>query len=109
MLFSAIWECHRLKYRAPRRCVLTKPGIQADLVIDVVGLKCPLPVLKLKKRIELLAPGALVHLLTSDPTTLGDVPNYCALMGHEVLAIEDRPPTYTFWIRLKPSASGCDG
>lgn len=73
---------------------------RVDLEINVVGLKCPLPVLKLKKRIEQLAPGALVHLLTSDPTTLRDVPNYCALVGHDVLAAHEHPPTYEFWIRL---------
>lgn len=106
MLSLAIWDSHRQMCSQRHRCGLTETWGHPDLEIDVVGLKCPLPVLKLKKRIELLAPGALIHLLTSDPTTLGDVPNYCALMGHEVLAIEDRPPTYTFWIRLKPSASG---
>ena len=58
-----------------------------DLEIDVVGLRCPLPV-KLKKRIEPLQPGSLVKLITSDQTTLKDVPAYCGLAGHELVSLK---------------------
>lgn len=71
-----------------------------DLEIDVVGLKCPLPVLKLKKRIEPLNPGAVVQLTTSDPTTLKDVPHFCELSGHELVHSEMTESTYKFWIRV---------
>ncbi len=71
-----------------------------DLEIDVVGLKCPLPVLKLKKRIEPLNPGAVVQLTTSDPTTLKDVPHFCDLAGHELLRSEHKGSAFVFWIRL---------
>ncbi len=74
--------------------------MEVDLEIDVVGLKCPLPVLKLKKRIEPLDPGSVVKLLTSDSTTLNDVPNYCELAGHEVIASETTGGQHTFWIRI---------
>ncbi|NCW73764.1 MAG: sulfurtransferase TusA family protein [Gammaproteobacteria bacterium] len=71
-----------------------------DLEIDVVGLRCPLPVLKLKKRIEPLQPGSKVRLVTTDPTTLKDVPAYCQLAGHQLLALQSTNPPYEFLIRM---------
>ena len=70
-----------------------------DLEIDVVGLRCPLPVLKLKKRIEPLQPGSLVKLITSDQTTLKDVPAYCGLAGHELVSLKSDKTPYEFFIR----------
>jgi tRNA 2-thiouridine synthesizing protein A len=74
--------------------------VKVDLEIDVVGLRCPLPVLKLKKRIEPLQPGSLVRLKTSDPTTLKDVPAYCDLAGHEVVETQSTETPYEFLIRM---------
>ena len=74
--------------------------MKVDLEIDVVGLRCPLPVLKLKKRIEPLQPGSLVRLKTSDPTTLKDVPAYCDLAGHEVVATQSSETRYEFLIKM---------
>jgi tRNA 2-thiouridine synthesizing protein A len=71
-----------------------------DLEIDVVGLRCPLPVLKLKKRIEPLQPGSKVRLVTTDPTTLKDVPAYCQLAGHQLLALQSTNSPYEFLIRM---------
>ncbi|MGN6486768.1 MAG: sulfurtransferase TusA family protein, partial [Devosia sp.] len=36
-------------------------------VIDCRGLKCPLPVLKLEKRIEAAPPGTALLVLATDP------------------------------------------
>ena len=70
-----------------------------DLEIDVVGLRCPLPVLKLKKRIEPIQPGSVVKLLTNDPTTLKDVPAYCELAGHFIISMAHDSSPYEFIIR----------
>ena len=56
-----------------------------DIVIDARGLNCPLPVLRLRKRLQDLTPGAKVALLTSDPAALRDVPAFCEAQGHALL------------------------
>lgn len=56
--------------------------------IDARGLKCPLPVLRLRKRLAALPPGTLVRLLADDPMARIDVPHFCAEAGHEVLEAE---------------------
>lgn len=56
----------------------TKPEI-----IDARGLRCPLPVLKLEKRLEQLRRGETVIVLATDPMAQVDIPLYCRQRGHE--------------------------
>ena len=63
-------------------------------LIDARGLACPLPVLKLRKALNGLAPGTVVHLLATDRVALRDVPTFCAAQGHQVVdTIEDSRQT----------------
>lgn len=62
------------------------PGEQEPFLIDVRGLKCPLPVLKAAKRMSPLAPGARVVVLTTDPMAAIDIPHFCNEKGHRLLA-----------------------
>ena len=55
----------------------TEPGL-----VDARGLKCPLPVLKMEKRLEGLAPGAELMVLATDPIARIDIPLYCRQHGH---------------------------
>lgn len=59
-----------------------------DLEVDALGLLCPLPVLRLRKRIADLPSGALVRLLADDPAAHIDVPHYCAEAGHVFLGAD---------------------
>ncbi len=56
-------------------------------VVDARGLLCPLPVLRLRKALAPLAPGATLRLLTSDPMAVVDVPHYCRQAGHAMVAL----------------------
>lgn len=63
-------------------------ALPADAELDARGLKCPLPVLKTRKRLEPLAPGARLRVIADDPAALVDVPHFCAEQGH-ALAHQD--------------------
>lgn len=56
-----------------------------DTTIDAIGLLCPLPVLKLRKRLKPLGPGDRITLLADDPAALVDVPHFCAESGHKLV------------------------
>lgn len=60
-----------------------------EIEIDARGLLCPLPVLKLAKRIKALNPGDRVRLLADDPAAVVDVPHYSAESGHELVETHD--------------------
>jgi len=60
-----------------------------DLEIDATGLLCPLPVLRARKALAALPPGALLRLLADDPAARIDLPHFCAEAGHALLAEDD--------------------
>ncbi|MGB3243662.1 MAG: sulfurtransferase TusA family protein [Sulfitobacter sp.] len=53
--------------------------------LDATGLLCPLPVLKLRKRLQGVAAGDCVRLRADDPAAIVDVPHFCAESGHELV------------------------
>lgn len=57
----------------------------APAEIDARHLLCPLPVLRLRKALAALPPGAQVALIATDPAAVLDVPHFCAEGGHTLL------------------------
>ena len=51
-------------------------------IIDARGLRCPLPVLKMEKRLEALASGTSLIVLATDPIARIDIPLFCRQKGH---------------------------
>ncbi len=70
-----------------------------DAELDALGLLCPLPVLKARKRLQALAPGQVLRMLADDPAAIVDVPHFCAEAGHDLLTIEDATDGQVYLIR----------
>ncbi|MDO4879234.1 MAG: sulfurtransferase TusA family protein [Neisseria sp.] len=60
----------------------------SEQVLDVVGLKCPLPILKAKKALAALQAGDVLTVLASDEGAPGDFAAFCRQTGHVLLASE---------------------
>lgn len=73
-----------------------EPG---EILLDVIGQQCPLPVLRARKRLLRLDPGALLRVFASDPVARIDMPHFCAEAGHELVEIRDRGTWIEFLIR----------
>jgi tRNA 2-thiouridine synthesizing protein A len=71
----------------------------ADTTWDAGDLGCGELVLQLRFRIEQLEPGALLRLVALDPGARADLPAWCRLTGHALVAAEH--PVYL--IRRKES------
>lgn len=54
-------------------------------ILDLRGLKCPLPVLKAKKAMRSLKSGNRIWLETTDPLAVIDVPAFCNEDKHALL------------------------
>ncbi len=59
--------------------------ISFDAELDARGLICPLPVLKLRKRLQALTPGQVMRVLADDPVAVVDIPHFCSEAGHTLL------------------------
>jgi tRNA 2-thiouridine synthesizing protein A len=70
-----------------------------DHELDASGLLCPLPVLKARKRLAGLKPGAVLRLITTDPAAVIDVPHFCAEAGHSLLSDTDEGGARVYLIR----------
>ena len=68
-------------------------------VLDAVGLLCPLPVLKVRKRLQPLAKGDVLDVLADDPAALIDIPHFCAEQGHEFLGHAEEGAVIRYRIR----------
>lgn len=53
-----------------------------EVRVDVVGLRCPMPVIELAKRIGDVDVGEVVALVTDDPAAAADVAAWCRMRGH---------------------------
>ena len=71
------------------------------LVLDAVGLLCPLPVLKARKRLMALRAGEELTVRADDPAAIVDVPHFCAEAGHDLVSSDLDGPVQTYVIRKK--------
>jgi len=69
------------------------------ITLDASGLMCPLPVLKLRKRLASLAEGDLISMIATDPAAVIDVPHYCQESGHELVEQHQAGERLTFVVR----------
>jgi len=59
-----------------------------DDIVDCEGLLCPLPVLRARKRLLALTPGAVLCVRATDAMAIVDLPHFCAEAGHAYLGAE---------------------
>jgi tRNA 2-thiouridine synthesizing protein A len=70
-----------------------------DEIYDLRGLNCPLPVLKIRKRLGETDKGSVVIAETTDPLAVIDVPHFCKEYGHDMLACDKVEGGHRFTIR----------
>ena len=60
----------------------------ADKVLDLKGLPCPMPVVKMSQEIGSVDVGQVIEVHTTDPGSLSDFPAWAETSGNEVLGSE---------------------
>ncbi|MGB3504211.1 MAG: sulfurtransferase TusA family protein [Xanthobacteraceae bacterium] len=85
-----------------RRMSLTK--------LDLIGLKCPQPVLRTRKALKSLAPGDRLEVHCSDPLAAIDIPHLIAQTGDRVETMQRQDTTTVFLIEKSGAAApkSCD-
>jgi TusA-related sulfurtransferase len=62
--------------------------VRADLELDCRGLRCPLPIVELARRIDQVGVGGVVAVAADDPAARPDVQAWCRMKGHEYVGEE---------------------
>ena len=71
----------------------------SDTLLDARGLKCPLPVLRARNAIQSLAPGAVLHVLATDPGSVRDFQAFCEATGHTLVEQSEEGGAFSFRLR----------
>lgn len=62
----------------------------AEVEVNARGLLCPMPVIRAQEAIAGLAAGDHVHVYGTDPGMRHDIPAWCRVHGHRILATHER-------------------
>ncbi|MBC7954025.1 MAG: sulfurtransferase TusA family protein [Rhodospirillaceae bacterium] len=70
-------------------------------ILDVTGLKCPLPILRTKKKLKEVAMDGLLKVIATDPGSVQDMAAFCRQTGNELVETAEEGGTFTFLIKRK--------
>ena len=76
-------------------------NINVDKAMDLSGLACPMPVVKVSKGIKEIEVGQVLEATTTDPGSLTDFPAWARTSGHEILKTDQDGDTIKFYIQRK--------
>jgi tRNA 2-thiouridine synthesizing protein A len=75
--------------------------ITVDKVMDLKGLACPMPVVKVSKGIKEVEIGQVIEAVTTDPGSLADFPAWARTSGNEILKTDQEGGVIRFYIKRK--------
>ncbi len=52
-----------------------------------------------RNRVREMAPGEVLYVVATDPTTHRDFTHFCRFMGHDLVEAKTDGPTLEYWIR----------
>jgi tRNA 2-thiouridine synthesizing protein A len=76
-------------------------GEMTEKTLNLRGLKCPLPTLRVRKSLSGLAPGDCLIAECTDPLTEIDIPNLINQTGDELIESARGDTVITFRIRKR--------
>jgi tRNA 2-thiouridine synthesizing protein A len=76
--------------------------IKVDLELDLKGLLCPLPMVKVSQNITNVPVGGIIRAVATDPGALADIPSWARTTGNEIVKQEQDGSDLIFYVkRLK--------
>jgi TusA-related sulfurtransferase len=76
-------------------------AIKVDKIMDLKGMPCPMPVVKVSKGIKEIDIGQVIEALTTDPGALADFPAWARTSGNEILKTDQDGDVIKFYIKRK--------
>ena len=73
--------------------------VKVDTVLDLKGLLCPIPIVKMAKAIKEVEVGQLIEAFATDPGVMADIPAWCRSTGNELVTLEKLDKQFHFLVR----------
>lgn len=71
----------------------------ATHTLDAQGLRCPEPVMMVRKTIRKMENGEVLLVKADDPSTTRDIPSFCRFMDHQLLGAQTNALPYLYLIK----------
>lgn len=71
----------------------------ATHTLEAQGLRCPEPVMMVRKTIRTMQEGDILLVTADDPSTTRDIPSFCRFMDHQLLAAQTEQLPYQYLIK----------
>ncbi|OFX32022.1 MAG: hypothetical protein A2Z07_01180 [Armatimonadetes bacterium RBG_16_67_12] len=79
---------------------MSTQSLQAPaLTLDLKGLLCPMPIVKIAQAIKKVNVGDMVEATATDPGVLADIPAWARTSGNEVVTLERQDKLIRFVVR----------
>ena len=75
--------------------------MEKDETLDCRGLMCPMPIVKLARKIKEMQVEKVVELIADDPGSKEDVPAWTQRTGNELVEMRQEGSIFYFYIRKK--------
>ncbi|AIU68231.1 sulfurtransferase [Vibrio coralliilyticus] len=72
---------------------------QATQTLEAEGLRCPEPVMMVRKTIRNMQEGEILLVKADDPSTTRDIPSFCRFMDHQLIAAQTEELPYQYLIK----------
>jgi tRNA 2-thiouridine synthesizing protein A len=67
--------------------------------LDLKGLLCPMPVIKMAKAIKEVEVGQIIEAFATDPGVMADIPAWCRTTGNELVTLEKVEKQFHFVVK----------
>ncbi|MEZ9199894.1 sulfurtransferase TusA [Shewanella sp. 10N.286.54.B9] len=67
--------------------------------LDAQGLRCPEPVMMVRKSVRRMSDGETLLIIADDPATTRDIPSFCEFMDHTLIASQTEATPYQYLIK----------
>jgi TusA-related sulfurtransferase len=69
------------------------------MLLDVSGLRCPMPLLKTKQALSSMSSGQVVKVVCTDAGSWRDIPAFVELTSHALLSLKHSDEQFIFMIQ----------
>ena len=72
---------------------------EATKKLDVRGLNCPQPILRLRASLNEMKPGKVLQVIATDPGSVRDIKTFCEQTDNTLLSSSEETDEYIFFIQ----------
>ncbi|QIE02137.1 sulfurtransferase TusA [Buchnera aphidicola] len=73
--------------------------MKKNIKLNLIGLRCPEPIMIIRKTLRDINLHDNILVLSDDPTTQRDIPHFCHFMDHKLLKYEIKDKLYLYLLK----------